>query len=85
MNDKMFDQTPGTDEAAFGISAQRSGLEKIRSDNQEQNWEHNKLEFCSVFSPDRYISVDKANRYRYMLTLSDPIYHRDPHKNQNIV
>ena len=34
MNDKMFDQTPGTEEAAFGISAQRSGLKKKRSDNQ---------------------------------------------------
>jgi hypothetical protein len=28
MNVKMFDQTPGTEVAAFGIFAQRSGLEK---------------------------------------------------------
>jgi hypothetical protein len=28
MNVIMFDQTPGTEEAAFGIFAQRSGLEK---------------------------------------------------------
>ena len=28
MNDKMFDQTPGTEVAAFGIFAQRSGLKK---------------------------------------------------------
>jgi hypothetical protein len=27
MNVKMFDQTPGIEEAEFGISAQRSGLE----------------------------------------------------------
>ena len=27
-NDKMFAQTPGTEEAAFGIFSQRSGLEK---------------------------------------------------------
>ena len=34
MNVKMFAQTPGTEEAAFGIFAQRSGLgEKNRSDN----------------------------------------------------
>ena len=35
MNVKMFAQTPGTEEAAFGIFAQRSGLEKKnKSDNQ---------------------------------------------------
>ena len=28
MNVKMFDQSPGTEEAAFGTFAQRSGLEK---------------------------------------------------------
>jgi hypothetical protein len=28
MNVKMLDQTPGIEEALFGISAQRSGLEK---------------------------------------------------------
>ena len=28
MNVNMFDQTPGTEEAALGIFAQRSGLEK---------------------------------------------------------
>ena len=28
MNVNMFDQTPGTEEAAFGIFAQRSGLEE---------------------------------------------------------
>ena len=28
MNVKTFDQTPGTEEAALGISSQRSGLEK---------------------------------------------------------
>ena len=28
MNVKMFDQTPGTEVAVFGISSQRSGLEK---------------------------------------------------------
>ena len=28
INDKMFDQTPGTEVAAFGIFVQRSGLEK---------------------------------------------------------
>jgi hypothetical protein len=28
MNVKMFAQTPGTEEAAFGIFSQRSGLEK---------------------------------------------------------
>ena len=36
MNVKMSDQTPGTELAAFGTFAQRSGLEKKknRSDNQ---------------------------------------------------
>ena len=35
MNDRMFDQTPGTADALFGIFSQRSGLEKKRkrSDN----------------------------------------------------
>ena len=28
MNVKMFAQTPGTEETAFGIFSQRSGLEK---------------------------------------------------------
>ena len=64
MNVKTFDQTPGTEEAALGISSQRSGLEKKRSDNQLKTNLQNKLEFCSVIPPDRYISVDDADRYR---------------------
>ena len=36
MNVNWFAQTPGTEEAAFGIFSQRSGLEKkIRSDNNQ--------------------------------------------------
>ena len=34
MNVNKFAQTPGIEEAAFGIFAQRSGLEKKKSDNQ---------------------------------------------------
>ena len=42
-------------------------------DQLKQNLNQNQLEFCSIFSPDRFISVDDVDRYHYSLTLSDSI------------
>ena len=52
MNVNTFAQTPGTEVAAFGIFAQRSGLEnkKTRSDNQIKNEIKNKTDLNSLAS-----------------------------------
>ena len=77
MNVNWFAQTPGTEEAAFGIFSHRSGLKKKtgRITNCKRS-EQNQLELCGIFPPDRFISVDEGNRYYYSLTLSDPISSR---------
>ena len=39
----------------------------------KQNLKQNQLEFCSIFSPNRFISVDDVDWYHHSLTLSDSI------------
>ena len=76
MNVIMFAQTPGTDETASGIFSQRSGLDKRKQVGQpivKIKSRKNQHEFCSIFPPDRFISVDEVNRYHYKVTLFDPI------------
>ena len=76
MNVNWFAQTPGIEEAAFGIFSHRSGLEKKRKKYKSDKpiaKQSYQLESCGIFPPYRFISVDEGDRYYYRLTLSDPI------------
>ena len=74
----------GTEKAAFGIFAQRSGLEqKSRSDNQIKTKLRNLLEFCSILP-----QIDLSRLMTAIGIITNwpfLILHRDPHKDQNIM
>ena len=92
MNVNGFTQTPGVEVTAqhseYSPNAQFQ-KKKTRSDNQLKpilKTNLNSVASSGIISPpDGFISVDKANRYHYRLTLSDPISAStptQPHKNQ---
>jgi hypothetical protein len=70
MNDKMFAQTPGTEEAPCGIFSQRSGLgeKKNRSDNHLQKILRNKTNLNSVASSPQ---VDLSRLMRLIGIITD--------------